>query len=281
MLQYSHRFGAVPGIGALAKAINRGATASEIQVLFAGQHPELQWIQAQTNQDQAFESLLCYLNQGYGCYLSLVQQPPTLDAVPAAWDDWADRVLSAHATFQLLAALRTGEFGVDALNSRCRTVLTSHGLIQESKTDTTNAHESHEWYAGRPIMITSNDYNLQLMNGDIGITLPYPNPASPSGSSLRVAFRDTADAGHIRWILPTRLQQLETVFAMTVHKSQGSEFAHTAMVLPTHDSPILTRELIYTGVTRASKQFTLICSKTSVLEKSVQTRVFRAGGLAL
>ncbi|MDO9476174.1 MAG: ATP-binding domain-containing protein, partial [Pseudohongiella sp.] len=118
-------------------------------------------------------------------------------------------------------------------------------------------------------------------NGDIGITLPYPNPASPTGLSLRVAFRDTADAGHIRWILPTRLQQLETVFAMTVHKSQGSEFAHTAMVLPTHDSPILTRELIYTGVTRASKQFTLICSKTSVLEKSVQTRVFRAGGLEL
>ncbi|MDP3518893.1 MAG: exodeoxyribonuclease V subunit alpha [Pseudohongiella sp.] len=281
MLQYSHRFGTVPGIGALAKAINRGANASEIQSLFAGQHTELKWIHAQTNHDQAFESLLCDLKQGYGCYLSLVQQPPALADVPAAWDDWADKVLSAHATFQLLAALRKGEFGVDALNSRCRTVLTRHGLIQESKTDTANALEMLEWYAGRPVMITSNDYNLQLMNGDIGITLPYPNPASPTGLSLRVAFRDTADAGHIRWILPTRLQQLETVFAMTVHKSQGSEFAHTAMVLPAHDSPILTRELIYTGVTRASKQFTLICSKTSVLEKSVQTRVFRAGGLEL
>jgi exodeoxyribonuclease V alpha subunit len=119
------------------------------------------------------------------------------------------------------------------------------------------------------------------MNGDIGITLPYPNPAAPQGLSLRVAFRDTANPQQIRWILPTRLQHIETIFAMTVHKSQGSEFTHTALLLPAHKSAVLTRELVYTGITRASRQFTLMCAEASVLEHAVKTRVFRAGGLEL
>ena len=93
-----------------------------------------------------------------------------------------------------------------------------------------------------------------LMNGDVGVTLHGPADAS-SEPSLRVAFPD--GRGGIRWVPPSRLQDVETVFAMTVHKSQGSEFDHVALVLPPHASPVLTRELIYTAITRARLRFTL------------------------
>ncbi|MDO8910111.1 MAG: exodeoxyribonuclease V subunit alpha [Pseudohongiella sp.] len=278
-LRYSHRFGAVPGIGALAEAVNRGANGAGIQALFTGRHAELNWIKARSSRDPAFENLLSDKHNGYGNYLTLVQLPPASGAASIEWDNWADRILTAHTAFQLLAALRKGEFGVEELNTRIKNILISRGLIHElQKTDQTE-QDLAEWYAGRPVMVTRNNYNLELMNGDIGVTLPYPNVLARGGFSLRVAFRDTRHPGQIRWILPTRLQDVETVFAMTVHKSQGSEFSHTALILPTHDSPILTRELIYTGITRASRQFTLVCSESSILQQAVQARVFRAGGL--
>lgn len=279
MLHYSHRFGTVPGIGALAEAVNRGANAAELQALFSGKHAELQWIKARSSRDSEFENLISDKQKGYGHYLTMISQLPALTASTVEWDTWADQVLTAHTSFQLLAALRKGEFGVEDLNSRIKNILGGCGLIATVDFTHPAEQEFADWFAGRPVMVTRNNYNLELMNGDIGICLPYPNPASKSGTALRVAFRDVKNSGQIRWILPTRLQEVETVFAMTVHKSQGSEFAHTAMVLPAHDSPILTRELVYTGITRASKQFTLICSDAAILQQAVQARVFRAGGL--
>lgn len=127
------------------------------------------------------------------------------------------------------------------------------------------------WYAGRPLLITRNDYSLKLMNGDIGICLQWP------GKGLRVAFPDGKQG--IRWVLPSRLQAVETVFAMTVHKSQGSEFTHTALVLPEYGNPVLSKELIYTGVTRSKEQFTLVYSADHVLQQALQTQVQRASGL--
>jgi exodeoxyribonuclease V alpha subunit len=275
MLRYSHRFGAVPGIGALAQAVNRGADISEIETLFAGQHSELVWLKTTAQNSSAFEKLVCNTDKGFGFYLQQVARSPSLSATPADWDNWADKVLTAHSSFQILAALRQGESGVEELND-----LIKHILVRRQLLDV-DINDADDWYAGRPVMITRNNYTLGLMNGDIGITLPYPNPAAPQGFSLRVAFRDTANLRQIRWILPTRLQNIETIFAMTVHKSQGSEFTHTALLLPAHKSAVLTRELVYTGITRASRQFTLICADASVLEHAVQTRVFRAGGLEL
>ncbi len=76
----------------------------------------------------------------------------------------------------------------------------------------------------------------------------------------RVAFPAGDGSGRIKWVLPSRLQAVETVFAMTVHKSQGSEFTHTALVLPDAPNPILTRELVYAGITRAKNWFTLVVS---------------------
>jgi exodeoxyribonuclease V alpha subunit len=92
-----------------------------------------------------------------------------------------------------------------------------------------------------------------------------------------VAF-PTADGG-VRWVLPSRLQTVETVFAMTVHKSQGSEFTHTVLILPDKPNPALTRELVYTAITRAKQQFTLLYSDDSVLGEALKRRVQRVSGL--
>ena len=109
------------------------------------------------------------------------------------------------------------------------------------------------------------------MNGDVGQCLP-------TAQGLRVAFPD--GQGGVRWVLPSRLDAVETVWAMTVHKSQGSEYEHVLMVLPDRDAPVLTRELLYTGVTRAKTRLTWWVPSPAVLFNSVAQRVTRSGGLA-
>jgi exodeoxyribonuclease V alpha subunit len=125
-------------------------------------------------------------------------------------------------------------------------------------------------------MVTRNDYNLNLMNGDIGLCLP-------TAKGLRVAFAHTTSDGQlgVRWVLPSRLDAVDTVFAMTVHKSQGSEFEHVALVLPERIKPVLTRELLYTGITRAKSQLTLVVPQSGVLRQAVLQQVVRSGGLGM
>ena len=120
-------------------------------------------------------------------------------------------------------------------------------------------------------MVTRNDYALKLMNGDIGLCLP-------RDGGKRVAFRDAE--GRLRWVLPSRLDDVETVFAMTVHKSQGSEWPDLLLALPGKAAPVLTRELLYTGLTRAKQRFTLLAPDAGVLGETVKRRVRRSGGLA-
>jgi exodeoxyribonuclease V alpha subunit len=130
---------------------------------------------------------------------------------------------------------------------------------------------------GRPVLITRNDYTLGLMNGDIGIALPLGLDNPSKGRTLRVVF-PMAD-GSLKKVLPSRLNDVETVYAMTVHKSQGSEFDHAVMVLPEATKPVLTRELAYTGITRARRRFTLAGPNLELLSESVQKRTHRASGL--
>lgn len=130
---------------------------------------------------------------------------------------------------------------------------------------------SSDWFAGRPVIVTRNDYNLKLMNGDVGMCLPH-------AKGLRVAFPD--GLGGVRWVLPSRLDAVETVLAVTVHKSQGSEFEHVLLVLPDQEVSILTRELLYTGITRARSGLTLLAPSESVLMHAVQRQVVRSGGLS-
>ncbi len=108
------------------------------------------------------------------------------------------------------------------------------------------------------MLITRNDYGLGLMNGDIGIALQFLSAMTPAGRMLRVAFPRNDGTAACALFLPSRLNDVETVYAMTVHKSQGSEFTHTALILPDALNPVLTKELIYTGITRAKDWFTLI-----------------------
>ncbi|RUO64731.1 exodeoxyribonuclease V subunit alpha [Idiomarina ramblicola] len=159
-------------------------------------------------------------------------------------NDIAQEALQNLSNFQILTALREGPWGVKAVNQKVGDIL---GV------------NANTWYEGRPVMVTKNDYGLKLNNGDIGLTFK-----DPEHGYLRVAFPDQTNKSEnkgVRWVLPSRLTHIETVYAMTVHKSQGSEFKHTVMVLPDHDSPVLSKELLYTGITRAKEQLSLVGTK--------------------
>jgi len=298
MLRHSHRFSADSGIGQLAQAVNRGDAAA-VKTIWRAGHADLAQVSVTADGaqrpgeaptgvgDAVWRSLILdggaaqadWIDQstdrparvGYRHYLTVLRgQQPALDATPAAFDTWARAVLQAHAQCQWLCALRSGPWGVEGLNRRVAACLHQTGLI-----DATDG-----WYLGRPVLVTRNDYATGLMNGDIGITLAQPTPDG-QGWRLRVAFAAADGGDAVRWVLPSRLNAVETVYALTVHKSQGSEFTHAVLVLPDKPSPVLTRELVYTGITRARSNFTLaVPNGTAVLARAVQQRVLRASGLS-
>ena len=172
------------------------------------------------------------------------------------------RVLVAFDRFRLLCAVREGDWGAAGLNVAVERALAAAGRLNRRS----------EWYEGRPVMVTRNDPGLGVFNGDVGVTL---RPAAP-GAPLRVYFQD---GGGVRSVAVSRLSSVETAFAMTVHKSQGSEFEHAVLVLPPESSRVLTRELVYTGVTRARSAFTLVASNARVFDAALAQRTRRASGL--
>jgi exodeoxyribonuclease V alpha subunit len=287
-LRVSHRFDAASGIGRLADAANRGDVGAVHTALSSG-YADLSFHRqgddatlrhlAIEGAPQGFpaagttERTGVQPPVGYRPYLRVVrEQRPNADAPQAAFDAWALQVLRSHGDFQLLCAVRAGPLGVEALNVRIANLLRAEGLL-----DASPAH----WYAGRPVMITRNDHGLGLMNGDVGITLPVPLGVATGGTpawALRVAFRAPDREGGVHWVMPSRLTDVETVFAMTVHKSQGSEFTHAALMLPPQPSRVLTRELVYTGVTRARHWFTLL-APGRILDAAIAQRVERTSGL--
>ena len=188
--------------------------------------------------------------------------PPTPDPTPAAWTAWVLRVLADFERFRLLCALREGEWGCEGLNRAVERALVAEGLLVKRG----------EWYEGRPVMVTRNDPGLGVFNGDIGIVLR----SRSAGSALRAWF---ADGPALRSVAVSRLAAVETAFAMTVHKAQGSEFEHTVLVLPQAPSRGLTRELVYTGITRARLAFTLVSGRREALADALARRTQRASGL--
>jgi exodeoxyribonuclease V alpha subunit len=198
--------------------------------------------------------------------LSLLKPLQKVDAVCEKVQ--ALQLLNSFSEFQVLCALRQGPWGVEILNDRIAVAL---GLSPVREKSLPSNSSQDAWFVGRPVMVTRNDYHLNLMNGDVGQCLP-------TAHGLRVAFPD--GKGGVRWVLPSRLDAVETVWAMTVHKSQGSEYDHVLMVLPDRDAPVLTRELLYTGVTRAKKHLTWWVPTPAVLIAAVGQRVTRSGGLA-
>lgn len=257
MLRHSHRFGADSGIGRLAQAVNAGAADTARQLLNDhARYPDLADIRADSPADRRWQERVKADNgrtpdgkaqalQGYGHYLAVLRNDRPSQT--AALDRWAKQVLQAFDTFQVLCALRGGPWGVTDTNQ----------LIERWLFPKLN---NAIWYEGRPIMIARNDYNLGLMNGDVGIAL------RDTAGKLRVVFPHD---GTVRWVSPLRLPDCVTAYAMTVHKSQGSEFDHVALILPDRRSPVLTRELVYTAVTRARERFTLLENRPEVLHQAI------------
>jgi len=257
-LRVSYRFDSQSGIGQLAKYVNQGDSSQSLVQFerFADihKHAQLPGLYADSSAESkvAESAWMKQVVAGYGEYLNKIQQGAE-----------AQQVLNAFNNFQLLCAIREGHQGLHGLNERVLNLLSSKGLLAKPETG--------RWYPGRPVMVIRNDYELNLFNGDIGITMLVDG-------ELRVCFPDPQDPDKVRNILPSRLPEHETAFAMTVHKSQGSEFADVALVLPEKDNPVITRELIYTGITRAKKSFS-IYANDSVLMAGISRRVVRASGL--
>jgi len=287
MLRSSHRFDAASDIGRLAAAVNAGDAAGVRQVL-AARSGDVRWMPPSAGTALSAWAIDGHADaraapvaedgaQGFRFYLERMRHTrPAADADAAQYRQWAQQVLDAFNEFQVLCAVRQGPYGTERLNRDI-----AHALLGAGQIDADRG-----WYEGRPVMMTRNDYSLGLMNGDVGIALHMPG--SDGVLRLYVAFplargaspiAPQANDAQVRCVLPSRLGEVETVYAMTVHKSQGSEFLHTALVLPDDASTVLTRELLYTGITRARRWLSLIGTQ-SAIEQALAQRTRRYSGLA-
>ena len=233
-LRTSHRFGA--DIGDLAAAVRDGDADAALQVLRSGGE-HIEWLRsAQSLRDVLLPQALRLRE---ACVLG--------DTATAL------QTLEEH---RLLCAHRRGPFGVAHWNRQ----------VERWLTEATGEPLWSTWYAGRPILVTANDYGLKLYNGDTGVTV-----ASPDG--LRVAVGALS-------FTPGRLAEVETMHAMTIHKSQGSQAAEVTVLLPPEDSRLLTRELFYTAVTRAQRRVRVVGSEAEV-RAAIDRQAVRATGLGL
>ncbi|MBU0942874.1 MAG: exodeoxyribonuclease V subunit alpha [Proteobacteria bacterium] len=244
-LQKSYRFDG--GIKGFAEAINGGDSSRAWQIM-AGQEPE--------NVSLLEEEVADYGGEKYCRYMEAVRQARTVEEY--------GQLFSFLHSFKILCALRNGPAGVTGINAQVERFLSARGYDCFASA----------WYRGRPVMVTRNDYALDLYNGDIGICLP--DPERPE--TMKVWF-ERPDAT-LQGLLPGRLSSCETVYALTIHKSQGTEIDEVLVVLPEHDSVLITRELLYTAVTRAAKRVRLR-GKRAVFDTAVSRKIERFSGLAL
>jgi len=254
-LERNYRFGLDSAIGRLSLAIRRGDVQGALDALPTDDAA------AASFHDDAGDTLAAStverLARRFGAYLDALRTALS-EPVPGPLP-----LFDALNRFRILCATRTGSRGAEHVNALVATHVRHAARVPLA----VGAH----WFTGRPIMVTRNDYALGLFNGDIGIALP------DAHGVLRVWFR-RAD-GTARAVSPAALPPHETAFALTVHKSQGSEFDEAALVLPASFSRVLTRELVYTAVTRARTRVQVIGPRR-VLAQAVATRTQRDSGLA-
>lgn len=246
LLQRSYRFGEQSGIGQAARLVNQGEGRQAFELLAGGDYPDVVWRTVETP-GELRRALAATAAEAFH------------DAASA---DGPDAALAALDGFRILCARRSGPFGLEAVNRLVEDRLEAAHLISPRGA----------WYRGRPVLITTNDYHLRLFNGDLGVALPDPE----AGQALRVFFR--AAEGGLRRIPPARLPVHETAYAATVHKSQGSEAERVLLILPNEASPVMTRELIYTGLTRARSRVE-VWGTRAVFEAAVSRRLTRSSGL--
>ncbi len=239
----SHRFDAESGIGALVRALRLGVVRDVMDVLECPDYSDVEWIELApgASVDSRFDCAVC---RGYSPFVEAASPREALGAL---------------ARFRVLAAHRRGQFGVEGLTARVERALASQGL-QTPVRD----------YPRRPVLVTENSYRLELYNGDVGVLW--------KGATGATRAHFVSGDGAERILPVPRLPEHETALVMSVHKSQGSEFSDVLCVLPAEASPLLTRELLYTAVSRAKERLCLFASRAS-LAAAVERTVQRSSGL--
>ncbi|MGD0950522.1 MAG: exodeoxyribonuclease V subunit alpha [Candidatus Binatia bacterium] len=245
-LTHSYRYGPQSGIGTLARAINSGDAGTALEILKSGDYRNVARVQPEEGEELS-EELRAAALRGFGSYLH-TQQP-------------LER-LRALEKFRVLCAHRRGPMGVERVNGQIEAALADAGLIRPDSSA----------YVGRPVLVTRNDYQIELFNGDVGIIVDDPERTA----GKLALFLGAAET--VRRLSPSRLPPHETVFAMSVHKSQGSEFDEVAVLLPERISAVVTRELLYTAVTRARHKVTVYASREMV-KHAITHRIERGSGL--
>ena len=259
-LQKSYRFADAGGIGMLSQKVRDSDAAGAMNTLKSGKYPAVSWHEI-TSGTLLGEAIRDELLDGFRGYFEAVERLKTHPGGDAPTR--IGEVFELFAQFRILCAVREGFCGIKALN----------GLVEHLFEEQQLLRKGTGWYPGRPILIGRNDYNLHLFNGDVGIFLPDPLVEASS----RVFF--PGPEGGFRTFHPLRLPEHETVFAMTVHKSQGSEFNHVMFILPDRDSPVLTRELVYTAITRAKERVSL-WGPENLFMKAIGRSTRRMSGLS-
>jgi exodeoxyribonuclease V alpha subunit len=246
-LRTPHRFGADSGIGRLCEAIREGDHAGALAVLEDDRFPDVRLRSLPTREAIA----------------ARLHATPAFQRLQAACEHRQPEVLlAALGSARILCPLRRGPWGIEGLNTAAEQLLHDAGVIDRDRL----------WYEGRPILVLRNDYDVQLFNGDAGVVLN-----DRISGEHQVIF--PGEGGDIRRFSPTRLPQHQTNYAMTVHRSQGSEFDHVLVVLPPTDGPLLSRELLYTAVSRARHDVE-IWADAETLRKACERPASRASGLA-
>jgi exodeoxyribonuclease V alpha subunit len=246
-LRRNYRFGDQSGIYRLSRAVNDGDSGKALEVL--------------RQSGGLAGSRVCWKPLPAPATLKAAMKPIVL----SHYQDYLragnpSEGLAALGRFRILCAQRNGPYGVESLNRLVEEILAEAELIEPKAL----------FYAGRPVMVVRNEYNLRLFNGDIGLVLPNDL------MELRAHFAGPEQT--LRDFMPIRLPEHETAYAMTVHKSQGSEFESVLLVLPGEDSPVLTRELVYTGLTRASQEVEL-WSDQELFSAAIRRKISRRSGL--
>ncbi len=239
VLKKSYRFN--EAIRALAEAVNLNQ-AEKAWSLLQGAFDNIRLLETGRHEK---------LYQGYEQYLEYAGKA-NREQYPAVFQEFSK--------FRILCATRSGRMGVDAVNA----LIENHGVTRYGYTE--------KWYPGKPVLIRRNDYTLDLYNGDIGICL-----RDPEDGSMKIWFEE--GDGAVKSYLPSRLPEFQTAYAMTIHKSQGSEFDDVVIVLPDEENQILSRELLYTAITRARKKIWLH-SRKEMFMTAVSRKTRRSSGLA-
>ena len=239
----SWRFDNSSGIGKLSTAVNQGNTTEALAILKNKKFPDVGLL-------LPTKFTIKQLLAPWQHYLQTLKSEASVD-----------ELFTAFNHFRILSALRKGLNGSTYLNTQLEKQFSQQKQLYTGK----------RWYHGRPIMITENSYRIGLFNGDIGITL------LDNKGEAKVWFQTNEG---LKAFSPVRLPQHETAWVMTIHKSQGSEFERVLMILPTEDTPILSKQLIYTGITRAKKQLKII-SDTAILRLGIERKILQATQIRL